>query len=194
MKKNVTLPIVAFLCILFGACKKDSLSANDKNDYGNNPRAENIPAALSGRWQYGVFSMSQYGDYSGGGTSGSASEVSVTYQINSNGTGTEFFYSAIRNYYSVTEVLGKRYGTYTIDAQSNKLTFYAASGNYYQVYTVVGGSPKKGEIKEYTPGGKDLYPNYKASYEFHQGTDNQGKPSLILKYPSGDNYAFSKMD
>lgn len=182
----------------FSSCKKSDKENGDdgydKNVYGNHPRTENVPSALIGRWQYGVFSMTQYGNYSGGGYSGNAAEISNTYQLNADGTAIEFFYSANRGYYSVTEVLGKRFGTFTINEQNHTITFYAATGNYYQVYTVTGGTPQKDAVTEYQPGSDNLYPQYQRTYSYETKTDNQGKKILALQYPSGAWYDFTKMD
>ena len=117
-----------------------------------------VPEELTGHWQIGTFSLTNFWNPATGQYVGNAGEASRSYRIAKDGTAEEFFIYNSTSYNCHTQILGYRKGIIKINSADKSFTFCPTTG-YYRTANCF---KKDWERKEYSD--KDLYPQYQVTY------------------------------
>jgi len=136
--------------MLMASCEKDG----DDILISNTPRSE-VPAQLTGKWQNGTFSMSNWWSYNGTKYEGNPYTRSTSFNFSKNGDA-EFF-QVIKTYNGSCATEGFTYykGSVKFNDADNSFTVYPQKGNYRGYYSCASGSnfnraAEKNELKPIT--------------------------------------------
>ncbi|WP_460634198.1 hypothetical protein [Larkinella terrae] len=149
------------LALLSAACKKGGtenvdLTENSSGD-GSAPNPKpgaTIPAELVGKWSYGIFSPTNFWDYTGKYT-GNAYEQALVFEFHANGTYEEYVINSTTSYNCRTEAYTFFKGTVKVNEANHSFVITPTSGNYRGFYSCapksnINRDARKDELKQET--------------------------------------------
>lgn len=141
------------LVVLSVACKKSG-SEIDPETGEPSGGAGKIPSELVGKWSYGIFSPTNFWDYTGK-YSGNAYEQALVFEFHANGTYEEYVINSTTSYNCRTEAYTFFKGVVKVNEANHSFTITPTSGNYRGFYSCaprsnINRDARKEELKQET--------------------------------------------